>query len=394
MNILLGIGGARERTRTLDPFLTQGAGLTLPQYSRPPGSLQGEEVAGTTGELFASPPLDKAASRELMHEAAKSLRLIESGDTTIEAASIMTAGRNRPTALHISTFSSDMTNPGNLKEFADTAQRYPDVNHLYFASFGNGGTSPLSWKNGERYYASMTGRYTWEINGMTVALPSIINLKRALDAEGLDVTRIMGSDSAGGNYEAALGVAMERGQLTHAHFSERSGFVGLSVARIVLGMLAVEKGLHESLNRRLSTDPDRLQQSDIEEASEILAIYKDLPERRHLDAHRGGLLRKAGSMVTSMQSLRRGPRPGWNPLLSDTDALHANQPGAHITYVLADHDPLYIDPQICDTAACSFMMNLRASEAFVRAIIVPGTHGYNTHYPALYHALKRDTLSK
>lgn len=383
------------RAEVIDQFYC-GSGLSLPLYRaiRMPGG--GEVVPGWTrpfrfDEMATLNPTDLAFA---LDEVSRSLKVIEHNGSYFEIAVANGHVPGDNVMLHISTYSSSISsNAGNAYEFAAQAVRYPDQRHLYVASFGNGSTSSLSKQQGEQAYARQTGRFTWEKDGRTEPLPSIVNLHAALEKSGLSVTRIMGTDSAGGNYASALAVAMEEGQLSHAFFSERSGFVHLSIPGIIGGMLVKENFINARKNRALSPDPERIDERKIERAVVALSEHEDTPRREELREHKVVPKDKVASLWTSMQALRRGPTDDSNPLVADTNALLERQPTAKITFGLADRDPLYKNAERCGRAVREFLALIAVQDTPVRVVLIPEmTHAFNTHFPYLYQAIKKDAL--
>lgn len=230
-------------------------------------------------------------------------------------------------------------------------------------------------------------------DGKTVPIPSIVNMQAALERAGINVTRVMGSDSAGGKITTAYGVGMDAGQLSHIFLSEQSGFVDLSRAEIIGGIALREQFVNSRSNRAMSVDPDRMTSERVAEAAALLDEYKNSPGRLEIAAAKVGVFTTLRSMARTMDALRRGQTARSNPLVDDTNALLARQPGVHISYALADHDPLYRSPETCLLAAQYFLGQLNVSEADVRVVIVPGTHALNTYFPLFYHAVKKHYLT-
>jgi hypothetical protein len=370
-------------------------------YSSPEGLRCTEYTANEAGgnvetsllpALRHQKDLDRGSVDEVLDEVGRNLRLIEHGGSSFE---ISTANNSVPSdelMLHISTFRSALTtNPGNAYEFAAQAVRYPNHKHLYVASFGNGGTAPLL--PDDTKYTRLTGRFTYEEGDQTLALQSIQNLRSALAKESLDVTNIMGTDSAGGHYARALCLTMESGQLSHAFFSETSGFVNLSTIRIIGSMMIQEARNNARQNRDASPDPEMMDNDKITHAKQVLDKYNDSSQRQTLHAAKVSGVASLISMWNSMQALRRGPTSNTNPLLADTNAVISQHPQAKIVYGLAEHDPLYLDSGNCRQSAFDFLIKLAVRDAPVKAIIVPGvTHAYNTYFPSLYHSVKKYAL--
>lgn len=365
-------------------------GLRLTDYVRSPDGLAVQ--AHKTPAFHHHDQLDHAVVDHLMDEISRTSRVIEYGGSQFEIATTNDDAAANGDLLHISTYRSSISaNYGNGYEMATQAARYPNYRHLYIASFGNGGTTPLLKE--DRGYVAHTGRYTRDKNGQAVPIQSIQNLYAALDKFGLNITRIMGTDSAGGHYARALAVALEEGQLSHAYFSETSGFVNLSIAGIVRGMVWQENIKNQKVNRAVTPDPEAMDAAKIERFGEHYARYANLPTRRELAAKKVGVIPQLGSMVVAMQALRRGPTNGASPLVNDTNALLARHPDAKISYGVAEHDPLYRGTETAHQAAQALLGELSLQRAAVSIVVVPGmSHGYNTYFPSLYHAIKRYKL--
>lgn len=333
---------------------------------------------------------------EKLDEVSRNLRLIEHGGSYFEISTANNDANSGEIMLHISTYSSSIsTNPGNAWEFASHALLYPDYKHVYVASFGNGGSSPLIATDGERRYFAHTGRLTKERNGQTEPLESIKNLQRALEKNGLAATRIMGTDSAGGSYATALALDMEPGQLSHAFLSERSGFVHLSKLQIIRGMLYQEGVRNSATNKELTPDLGAMSDDKKEFAKTALANHVSLETRQELADHMVKLPQQLWSMWVSMQALRRGPTRRGNPAVADTNPFLARHPNAHITYGMAEEDPLYKNAEQCRQAAADFLGKVSVQAADVRVTLVPAmTHAYNTYMPQLYYAVEAEAFGR
>ena len=385
------------RQELISRYYHEPEGLILPEYhtNRRPSGI--EVVEGTAGPFLPLDGLDEREVSEALYEISRSLRVVEYNGSYFEIATVNEAVRPRyAVMLHISTYNSSISsNPGNAIELAAQAVRFPQFVHLYVASPGNGATSPLAdVRGGERTYASQTGRFTREQEGRTVGLPTFQNLYRALEKEGLTVTRLMGTDSAGGNYAPGLAVSMEPGQLDAAFFSERSGFVNLSLPRIVGGM-AIELFWHNWKNNRISPDPERMTGNKKTQAVEALEAYRDLPTRQTVNAHQLSLGVRVSSLWATMQALRRGSTSTESPLVEDINTLLRHHPNARLTFGMAENDPLYINPERCHAAARAFLAELAIQNTPVRIVFLPGmTHSYKTWFPDIHVNLTKDALFK
>lgn len=392
-----------KNNATTDSFYRSESGLHLPLYTASTHSLEVLE-----GETDALHPLAMPEVHEIedkLHEIAKSVRVISYGDSTFEIAVVNNGVSNDKIMLHISTYSSSISgNAGNAYELAVQAALYQDYTHIYVASFGNGGTSALLPEDAT--YAKSTGRFTQEKDDDVVALQSIQNMHHALENEGLSVTSLMGTDSAGGPYARAYALTLENDQLDAAFFSEVSGIVHLSIPSLIYGIGIKEMFINSKNNQKISPDSASVSQGTItledgtelskaDFAKKILDSYAELPNRRLLAAQQIGGLVKLNAMRTSLLSLRKGPKGSKNPFVDDTNALLEHHPAARITYGFADKDPLYkANPELLHAAIVVQLSQLAVQQADVKAVIIPEmTHAYNTHFPNLYHAIQADALS-
>ncbi len=374
---------------TIESYYHSPEGLRLTEYVGVNSDGRRGLITNETAPLRHQDLVDAQAVDLALDEVGASLRVIQAGDNTFEIATVNGANTSGDVMLHISTYSSAIsTNAGNAYEFAAQSVRYPNAKHLYVASFGNGGSAPLLAEDAA--YARKTGRFVRDEDGVETPLPSIRNLHAALEHEGLAVTRVMGTDSAGGHYARALAVAMEPGQLSHAFFSETSGFADLSFAQIAFGMLVREGVQNAKQNRALSPDTEMMDTEKQARAKTALATYEATPQRQQLRAASVGTKGALKSMWNSAQALRRGPNGANDPLVLDTNVLLARHPDAHITYGVAEEDPLYRSKELSHAAAQRLLNALDIQHTPVRTIMIPGmTHAYNTYFPSLYHAVKR-----
>lgn len=376
-----------NRFEAIQQYYDSPEGLSLTEYRTLQTTSGIEVVRGTAGPFRPGPSLDPREVAEALDEVSKTLRVIRYGDSYFEIATVNEDVRpHYAVMLHISTYNSSISsNPGNGIELATQAVRFPNFVHLYVASPGNGGTSPLSdAREGERMYAKKTGRFTREKDGRPVGLPTFQNLYGALKNEGLTVTRLMGTDSAGGNYAPGLALSMEEDQLEAAFFSERSGFVNMSALRLMGGM-AIELFWHNWRNSHLSPDPERMSGAKKAQAVEALKKYESLPHREEVADHQipMGLVRLQ-SLWATMNALRRGPTKSGSPLVEDISAVLERHPHARLTFGMAENDPLYLDPETCHAAAVRFLGDL-AMDA--RVVVFPGTHSYKTWLPQMHDSL-------
>lgn len=329
-----------------------------------------------------------------LEEIAQSTRIVWTGaGASLVSEANLHAPRDKA-MLHIGTYSSGIpSNPGNAWEFAALARRYPDIRQVYMTPPGIGSSTPLSAK--EMRHADKTGRFTWEDrDGKTVPLPTFAGMGMALQQAGLRVTRI-GTDSSGGNHAMALGMAMPEGQVTHVFASERPGLVNLSTFAIVKAMLLDENIINSKENRALGGkyDPECLTDTMIMEAKNVLEAAADSPNMKDVLDNKVG--HGAKTLWTNLHALRRGPKGISDPKAFDTNAFIDHQPNARITFGVAEKDPLYRNPETARRAAGLLLQRLTvpSGSGDVAAVIIPEmTHAYNTHFPGLYHAVKREAL--
>ncbi len=375
-------------TVVADYYEYQLDGLSVDSYYK-----QADNVTHKESRLYYdNEDIDNGAVEDALHEAANTLRITEVDGQSFAICEANLDAPDEDAMLHLPTYSSAIpSNPGNAYEFAAQAVRYPDVRQVYVGMYGIGSTSPLTIE--ERKYTRKHGRYTWEDEDKTVALPSIGKLATALDNEGLYVTRV-GTDSAGGNYATALGVALPEGQLSHAFMSERPGLVHLGALAMAKGMLYDENIKNAKENRELGRQVDSQSLTDdmIEQAKAAFAEYNP-------DTVLGGVYTAPTSdtlktLWTSLQALRKGPRGSTDPKAIDTNAYLRNQPDTITTFAIAEKSPLHKNAKLAHTAAQRLLSHLTVqSEGEVRMVMLPEmTHAYNTYFPSLYHALKRDAL--
>jgi hypothetical protein len=387
--------------RVIDDFYSpENTGIPLAHYVREPASprvdVRSMKLSRTVDDL-ENLRLDQDVVRANIKEAVESLRVLRSGDSTFEISTIGTG----PVLFHQSTYNSaESSNKGNLREHANLAARFPGFTHLYAASFGNGGTSPLTNHEEEGKWVSKTGRFTRTGRDGTVEpIYSVRKEQEALADAGFDVSMIFGTDSAGGSYATALALAMEPGQLKKAFFSEHAGFVNLSRREIAYGMLWRE-GKKGNENRKLSPDPESVTGEKIAEAAQLYDEYLSDDVRHKLDGSELGLTEKAAKLYARgrnlyrvMNGLRRGPHDGVFPHLDDTNSMLERQPDAKIVFGMAERDTLYKNPATCHQSARQFLQAIAVQHTAVEAMVLPEmSHAYHTHMPAMYHELMRRAI--
>jgi hypothetical protein len=342
----------------------------------------------------------------------RSLRVTEVGGDIYETAVVRSKSEQcKGAMLHISTFSSSISNnPGNGFEFAVQAALYPDMDHIYVASPGNGGSSPIrnvgmqiKTPHGlmdQREYFKRTGRMTYEDGSETKSLPYLTNMQEMLESLGVEITGFIGTDSAGGSYATGLTLAMPEDQIKHAFFSERSNFIRLGRVGLAYGMLVTENVRHGNRMKGLVVDGLRI----IDPIS-VNAPRIDAPDSANVtlakerikgtqEIQRNSIRQQVGAMATSLAALSRGPEgdSGYDnsedSLLADVNAMIARHPNGRFTFTLAEFDPLYRGR--ADELARIFLANIDVQRADVCAIILEKLpHAYHTYLPLLQDALRR-----
>jgi len=217
-------------------FYQNPSGLVVPVYMRATGSPQGSsyvEQRSSTPLLVPEWVRDGQALKDFfgavggnLDEVDKSLAVLEEGGDSFEVAVVHSKSENdkKGVMLHISTYSSSIsTNLGNAYEFAVQAALYEGFDHVYVASPGNGGSSPIEntdviistpyGKMGQKDYFRETGRTTYEDGSDTKPLPYLLNMQRALEKAGVEVTGFIGTDSSGGSYATVLLCLWNKGKL-------------------------------------------------------------------------------------------------------------------------------------------------------------------------------------
>ncbi len=369
----------------------QGEGLTAELYE-----LIGSGEIAVGGIQYKYDGDDHAfdGCQAQLEEVAQSTRLVR---TPPRSFVISEANLHAPpdnAILHIATYSSGIPgNAGNAREFAAQAARYPDLRHVYITPPGIESSTPLT--QNERKYAADTGRFTWQDrDGKTVPMPTFESMNQALEQEGIRVTRI-GTDSSGGNHAMALGLAMPEGQLSHVFASERPGFVNLSTFAIAKAMLVDENLKNSKENRALGGkyDPECLTDEMTEDAKKALEAVKDTPSMKKVLESKVG--HKAITLWANLHALRRGPDDIKDPKAFDTNAFIRQQVDARLTFGVAERDPLYKSPDMARYAAQRLLQRLivPSGNGDVAAVVIPEmTHAYNTHFPGLHHAIKREAF--
>lgn len=406
-------------------FYQSESGLMLPQYYRSAGSPKGMDsvLLGSTQGLHAPEWVRQDASLKQffgkvsanLEVINSSLQVTEEGGDAYECAIIRSnsESRNKNGAmLHISTYSSSIsTNPGNAFEFAVQAALYPDMDHIYVASPGNGGSTSIrnvdmqiGTPHGlmdQREYFKKTGRTTYEDGSNTQPLPYLANMQKALEKLSVDITGFIGTDSAGGSYATGLALAMQKDQLTHAFFSERSNFMRLGRGSLAYGMLVTEN-VHNS-NRMKGividglrvVDPISVNAPRIDKPGSANVTLVEECITKAQEFKKNSMSQQIGAMVTSLTALSRGSEEYnnnlQNPLVADVNAMIARHPNGMITFSLAEFDPLYKGQ--ADKLAQRFLASIDVQQEDVRAIILEKLpHAYHTHLPLLQDTIRRQAF--
>lgn len=230
----------------------------------------------------------------------------------------------------------------------------------------------------ELKYFAKTGRMTVEDEGITVAIPTVQSLARALAHQDLGITRIS-TDSFGGNVAAGLLTHLEPGQVSHAYMKGKPNVSDFSLPRFVWRMMVRENLINNPRTEKASEDPWKLTSEIQQHVRSVLGkiYYEDAPNFRR-DASKKQLLAYANGLRIAQPS-NRNLSPAYDIVVAKT-----RNPNLALTLDFPDSDLLYRGiPDITN-----FMKNIvwhpgvdRQGSRLPLAIISRGTHGGHAYEP-------------
>lgn len=398
--------------------------LYLPKYVRPAGtptelqSVKYGSLGALTEPVWVRDPEEIAQFfgevRSNLSKINRSLGVEEYGGDEFEVAYVRSKSvdkKKHQTMLHISTYSSSISsNDGNAFELAVQAALYPEYDHVYVASPGNGGSTAIGASHAEiatqigtmsqARYLRRTGRTTYENGDLVRSLPYLENMQHMLEKLRLEVTGFIGTDSAGGSYATGLAVGMPEDQISAGFFSERSNYMKLHRAKLAYDMLFTENIRHGKRMKELVldgvsvVDPLSINAPRYDDPSKSNKSVASEQMTRSHDVAKIGITKSLGAMLLSLGALAQGDSLSTedNPLIADVDAMLARHPNGSFNFTLAEHDPLYAGR--ASELAIEFLSNIAIQKANVRAVILPGLpHAYHTYLPLLQDAIRRQTLN-
>lgn len=304
-------------------------------------------------------------------------------DTAFEVAEVNT---NQPMdgVLDNSTFSSSLSgNLGNAFEFAYRGTATPGERRIYVATMGNGGSDNFSKK--ELKYLRQSGRLTDEVEGKTIALPTIQALRRALEFEGWQPSK-MSADSFGGNIATALMADFEPDQINHVYIKGRPNISQHSPIKLAHDMLITENMKNSKVNYETSSDPWKMSSWILEETKRHLPRVYGVEVK-----HRGNIARQLGSYLLGLSIGPLPNQPQTSPAFIDTRAALERQPSALATFEFPNRDVLYKSKADYE----KFIVAIgKAARSNVQGVVTPGTHGGHAYSPNARAASERYAFSR
>lgn len=291
-----------------------------------------------------------------------------------------------------STYSSSISsNAGNAAEFAWHSMANPGRRRLYVATMGNGSSD--NFTNDELAHIRKTGRLTWEDKqGKTVALPTIRALRGALMEAGLDNIERMSADSFGGSIATALMSELAENQVTHTYLKGRTNIRTHAWPGLAWKMLFREDIVNGRKNRRDTTDPWSLHQSDG-------ALGKEAKKRLtnvYGQQHEGAAGNKLKQLTSYVMGLSKGAGRDGSPApaVVDTTAALRRQSRAKLTIDMPKGDLLYAGKAEHYAERVVQDLGARVVGNTVEVLLSEGTHNGHGQYPMQRDASERYAFTR
>jgi len=292
---------------------------------------------------------------------------------------------------HFATGSSSIRN--NKRQAAEHALRSaadPSRPNVYVAGPGQGGSS--YWTKEESRYIRQTGRFT-QPDGRP--LPTMAAYYRALRAGGIVINRLS-TDADGGTFGAAFGVAMEEGDLTHAHFNNLpiGGKAG------ILGAIAAEgvNQFDDQITARLSRDPARLIMEMFQAAQLYLPSFTgDAAGKQITLAQKARTSHTPDKLLTVSAGLARGTTPSkssFSPAVHDTAYLLERHRNAKLTFQFPARAASPEEVSKFLEALHHRGRITTGSDNGVEALTMPGTRRSHVAYPTLRQTIREYAYSR
>jgi hypothetical protein len=279
----------------------------------------------------------------------------------------------------ISTFTSSI-GIGNAIELAENAACNPTRKRVYIANFGNGGTAYFDLA--EQKYIRQTGRYTVGDADSAVSLPSIQALGRALEHNGINISRLS-AVSSGDSVSMALMTELPANQVTDAYLKGPLNIVDYRAIHLIYEMLFTEDVLNSRKNARESTDewkPDDTKKDIAKIALWSLRNPDRLPKPAGVFE-----VSKRQKFLTDVLGFTKGEFSGDPAVVGLVAALNA-QTRAMVTLHCGTQDVLYRGKTLeAATGVLERAVMLGGAalvEPRLQAIVMEGSHADHTQEPS------------
>lgn len=304
-------------------------------------------------------------------------------DTAFEVAEV-NIGQTKDGVLDNSTYSSSLSgNPGNAFELAYRGMTTPSERRIYVATMGNGGSDNFS--NKELSYLRKTGRLTVDDGSKSTALPTIQSLRRALEHEGWQPTK-MSADSFGSSIATALMSEFDYEQISHAFFKGRPNISNQNPLLLAKHMLVTESMVNARSNAKTSKDPwSMVDWIAAETRKKLPHVYDTKVE------HEGNIVRQLSSYLLGLSIGASDGASFTSPAFVDTRSAYERQGTACITFDFPERDLLYKNPG--DYLNFIGALGTIAGSQTL-GLVTPGTHGGHAYNPNLRATVERHAFSR
>lgn len=201
------------------------------------------------------------------------------------------------------------------------------------------------------------------------------------------ITR-MSTDADGGVFGTAFGVAMEEGQLTHAHFNNLpinngSGLLYSAGAEVV-------NQFDDRMTAIASHDPQRLTREMVEEAQRLVSdLTGDAADEQRTALQKARTSHTPDKLVTVSAGLSRGGKSAVHPAVYDTARLITQHPEAKLTLQFPARAASITEiSDFLETLHLNSFSKLLPQPDNIQAIVHPGTRRGHVSYPTLRQTIR------
>jgi hypothetical protein len=305
-----------------------------------------------------------------LSEIASTRRVVESRGYRFEIAEV-NRGLKSGTTLHVSTYRSSLSrNLGNVAELV----LCNDEHRVYVSSLGRGGTSELTASEQSRF--ARTGSLLTNEDGQPDPLPVVLALNEALEAEGIDISRVR-SDSSGRMLTAALAWCRPNGAISTIMHNAPPHVAPLGRLPLATRLLYEDHRLVRPMTLA-SPDPDRIDSSFIDWVR--VGLPSSWPQA---PPHRDGVT------WSNFLGLARPSRSVEAcPLALDLRAVRSRHNRARTVLLFGALDPLFTRLTRSDLERLATSVSDVGTGQVAIAVVPTARHNAHAAFPRLYQTIE------